>query len=128
MGSRGAPSRGATVAAAMKHVAEFGEKFRFRKLPLGTSSGRRSGYTAPRMSNSKPEASVSDRWDAGAMGCGELVLELRGRLNALAPGAVLQLNALDPGAVEDIPAWCRLTGHTLLAADHPVYYLRRKER
>ncbi len=34
------------------------------------------------------------------------------RMTALAPGQVLRLVALDPGAPADIPAWCRMTGHT----------------
>ncbi len=61
------------------------------------------------------------------MGCGELVIELRARMRELAPGAVLRLVARDPGAVEDIPAWCGLTGHALVDAAHPVYLIRRKE-
>lgn len=61
------------------------------------------------------------------MGCGELVIELRARLRELAPGALFRLLARDPGAVEDIPAWCGLTGHALVDAAHPVYLIRRKE-
>lgn len=71
--------------------------------------------------------SVDDTWDAGDMGCGELVLELRARLLTLPAGAVLRLVARDPGAPEDLPAWCRMTGHTLVRAEHPVYWIRRKE-
>ena len=67
-------------------------------------------------------------WNAGDLGCGELVLELRTRLHAMAPGAVLRLIARDPGAPADIPAWCRLTGHALVSGQHPVYLIRRKER
>ena len=33
---------------------------------------------------------------------------------------------LDPGAVEDILSWCRLTGHALVSASHPVYQLCRR--
>ena len=66
-------------------------------------------------------------WDAGDMGCGELVLELRFRLRAMAPGSVLLLRARDPGAIEDLPAWCRMTGHALLRAQHPDYWIRRKD-
>jgi tRNA 2-thiouridine synthesizing protein A len=69
----------------------------------------------------------SDTWDAGDMGCGELVLALRGRMNALPPGAVLQITATDPAAPEDLPAWCRLTGHRLVRMNHPEYYIRRRE-
>lgn len=66
-------------------------------------------------------------WNAGELGCGELVLELRRRLEAMAPGQVLKLTALDPGAPADLPAWCRMTGHTLVNRQHPVYLIRRKE-
>ncbi|PYN14304.1 MAG: sulfurtransferase TusA family protein [Candidatus Rokuibacteriota bacterium] len=66
-------------------------------------------------------------WNAGELGCGELVLELRLRLEAMAPGQVLKLTALDPGAPADLPAWCRMTGHTLVNRQHPVYLIRRKE-
>jgi tRNA 2-thiouridine synthesizing protein A len=66
-------------------------------------------------------------WDAGDMACGDLVLALRVRLNALPAGAVLRVTARDPAAPEDLPAWCRLTGHRLLRAAHPEYDIRRKE-
>lgn len=65
-------------------------------------------------------------WDAGAMACGELVLALRVRLSSLPPGVVLRLRATDPAAPEDIPAWCRLTGHALVSAGHPEYHIRRR--
>lgn len=67
-------------------------------------------------------------WDAGDMGCGDLVLELRARVEALVAGRVLRLTARDPGAPADIPAWCRMTGHALVSAQHPIYLIRRKER
>lgn len=66
-------------------------------------------------------------WDAGDMGCGDLVLELRGRVERMRGGQTLRLVARDAGASSDIPAWCRLTGHTLVAAEPPVYLIRRKE-
>ena len=70
---------------------------------------------------------ASATWDAGDLGCGDLVLELKNRMKILAPGAVLHLVARDPGAAADIPAWCRLTGHGLIEARHPHYHLRRKD-
>ncbi len=71
---------------------------------------------------------VDAEWDAGDLACGDLILQLRARMASMRPGQVLRLVALDFGAPEDLPAWCRLTGHTLLAAEHPVYLIRRKER
>jgi tRNA 2-thiouridine synthesizing protein A len=66
-------------------------------------------------------------WDAGDLACGALLLRLRGRMEAMRPGHVLRLVTQDAGAPEDLPAWCRLTGHTLVSAEHPVYVIRRKE-
>jgi len=65
------------------------------------------------------------RFDAGSMGCGELLIELRLRLRELEPGCVLALRALDPGAVEDLPAWCRLVGHTMLRQEPPNYWIQK---
>jgi len=72
----------------------------------------------------KPELTV---WNAGDLGCGELVMELRLRLAALPPGAEIEVVATDPAAPEDIPSWCRMTGHPLVTATHPRYRIRRKE-
>ena len=65
-------------------------------------------------------------WDAGDTGCGDLVLELRMRMSRMRAGQVLRLVARDPGAPEDIPAWCRLTGHTLVIRNPPVYDIRKE--
>jgi tRNA 2-thiouridine synthesizing protein A len=54
-------------------------------------------------------------WDAGDMGCGELVLELRTRLARMQPGQILELTARDSGAPADV------------SEQHPVYQIRRKE-
>ncbi|MGD8897082.1 MAG: sulfurtransferase TusA family protein [Acidobacteriota bacterium] len=69
---------------------------------------------------------MEQRWDAGETGCGQLVFELRLRVNGLKPGDRLEVIARDPGAPTDLPAWCRMTGHTLLSAQHPVYVIERR--
>jgi tRNA 2-thiouridine synthesizing protein A len=69
---------------------------------------------------------VACSWDAGDLGCGELVLALRGHLAGLEAGSLLELVATDAGVAEDLPSWCRLTGHQLVRADHPVYLIRRR--
>jgi tRNA 2-thiouridine synthesizing protein A len=68
-----------------------------------------------------------EEWDAGELGCGDLLLRLRFRLKAMQPGQVIRVRALDPGAPQDLPAWCRLTGETLLHHDSQqrCYYIRR---
>ena len=74
-----------------------------------------------------PDASphVDEEWNAGDLGCGELVLELRERLGRILPGQIIKVTARDPGAPADMPAWCRLTGHILVHMEHPVYLIRR---
>lgn len=72
------------------------------------------------------EAEPAGSWDAGDMGCGELVFELMMQLRALGPGQVFRLTTRDAGAPHDIPAWCRLTGHALVRAEPPHYFIRRK--
>jgi tRNA 2-thiouridine synthesizing protein A len=72
------------------------------------------------------DSNYDANWDAGNMGCGDLVLELRNRIGRLKPGQIFKLIATDSGAPEDLPAWCRMTGHTLISYLHPVYLIRRK--
>jgi tRNA 2-thiouridine synthesizing protein A len=69
---------------------------------------------------------MDERWDAGEMGCGQLVSELHRRLSRMSPGQTLEVIAHSSGAPSDLPAWCRMTGHTLVSAHHPVYLVRRK--
>lgn len=68
------------------------------------------------------------QWDAGDLGCGELVMELMLRLRTLNSGEVLRLTAHDPGAPADIPAWCNMTGNVLChvePANH-LFFIQRK--
>ena len=67
-------------------------------------------------------------WDAGDKGCGEIVMELRIVMQALPPGALLKLTARDAGAPEDLPSWCRMTGHRLIRAEHPDYWIQRRDK
>ena len=66
-------------------------------------------------------------WDAGDLGCGELVIELRFKLKAMRPGQVMRVRATDLGAQEDLPAWCRMTHDILLRHDArgKLYYIER---
>jgi len=52
--------------------------------------------------------------DGGDLACGELLMRLVGRMDALPAGDVVRLVATDPAAPLDIPAWCHLTGHAYL--------------
>ena len=70
---------------------------------------------------------MDERWDAGDLGCGYLVAELHSRLDRMKPGQTIEVIVKDPGARVDLPAWCRMSGHHLLSADHPVYVIRRAD-
>lgn len=65
--------------------------------------------------------------DAGDRACGELILLLKQTVQGLRAGEVLKLICRDPGAREDLPAWCRITGHRLLWEDGTVFLIERKE-
>ena len=97
--------------------------------PSKADSGRKRSLSDPHLNGtliSDNDSKHNAEWDAGEMGCGDLVLELRTRLQSLKPGEVLRIIAKNSGALEDLPAWCRMTGHTLVASRHPVYLIKRK--
>ncbi len=64
--------------------------------------------------------------DSGLLGCGELLVLLHQRMRDLHPGQVMQVITYDPGAHEDLPAWCRLTGHTMLAEQDTHFFIRKR--
>jgi tRNA 2-thiouridine synthesizing protein A len=66
-----------------------------------------------------------DEWDAGWTGCGELLMLLSPRIRSLEAGQILRVIARDAGAPEDLPAWCRLTGHELVYIKHPEYWIKK---
>jgi tRNA 2-thiouridine synthesizing protein A len=68
-----------------------------------------------------------EAWDAGDLACGPMLLALKRRLERLDAGQVFRLVTRDEGAPVDVPAWCRLTGHRVLHAAHPIYYLERRK-
>lgn len=53
--------------------------------------------------------------DARRLLCPLPVIRTQDRVAHLAPGDVLEVIATDRGVLNDIPAWCRINGHTLLA-------------
>ena len=70
----------------------------------------------------------NDVWDAGELECGELLLPLRDRVAALPDDGVLKLTTQAPAASLDLRAWCRLTGHRMLKAAPPDFYIQRNDR
>ena len=46
--------------------------------------------------------------------CPMPVIKTQDKINQLNNGDVLEVTCTDPGALSDIPAWCRINGHTVL--------------
>jgi tRNA 2-thiouridine synthesizing protein A len=67
---------------------------------------------------------VLDLGDAGCEVGG--TLQARRLMQGLAVGQVLEIRSTDPATADDVPAWCRLTGHEYLGADGPRYFVRKR--
>ena len=52
--------------------------------------------------------------DARNLLCPMPVIRTQDKVNELAKGDRLTVVCTDPGALNDIPAWCRINGHTVL--------------
>lgn len=55
--------------------------------------------------------------DARRLLCPMPVIKMQNLIATLPAGAVVRVRANDPGVLHDIPAWCRVHGHEVLAAD-----------
>ncbi len=53
--------------------------------------------------------------DARNLLCPLPVIRAQDRVATLAPGDILEVRCTDPGALHDIPAWCRINGHSVVA-------------
>lgn len=42
------------------------------------------------------------------------VIRTQDKVKQLSPGDRLEVICTDPGVMQDIPAWCRINGHTVL--------------
>lgn len=58
-------------------------------------------------------AMTQHRLDARGLLCPMPVIRVQQRIETLQPGDVLEVVCTDPGAANDVPAWCRVHGHTL---------------
>lgn len=55
--------------------------------------------------------------DVRNMLCPMPVIKTGERVATLSPGTELTIQATDPGTLHDVPAWCRVHGHTVLASE-----------
>ena len=55
--------------------------------------------------------------DARRLLCPLPVIRAEQRIRQLTPGDTLDIVCTDPGALYDIPAWCRMHGHAIVATE-----------
>ena len=68
--------------------------------------------------------------DARRLLCPMPVIRLQDRINQLPPGSEVRITCTDPGTLNDIPTWCRINGHRVLASsqnEDDYIFLVRKE-
>ena len=53
--------------------------------------------------------------DARRLLCPMPVIRTQNLVVTLAPGDTVDVTCTDPGALNDIPAWCRINGHEVIA-------------
>jgi tRNA 2-thiouridine synthesizing protein A len=54
------------------------------------------------------------RVDCHRLLCPMPVIRVQDKVAASQPGDEIEAICTDPGAMQDIPAWCRINGHTVL--------------
>ena len=70
--------------------------------------------------------------DGGDLDCGSgLLLIIRNAMEPLPSGGILEVRSRETSVKEDLPAWCRLVGHDMLAArpgdaGSTSYFIRKK--
>ena len=66
-------------------------------------------------------------YDAGDEGCAFGPLnEIAALMRQMDSGQTLEVRATDPTVAVDLPAWCRLVGHHLIAQEGHRYLIRHK--
>lgn len=80
----------------------------------------------------EPDPIPNATCDGGDLDCGSgLLLIIRNAMDPLPSGGVLEVRSREISVKEDLPAWCRLVGHDMLAArpaeaGSTSYFIRKK--
>ncbi len=76
------------------------------------------------------QIAIDRELDARGLNCPLPILRTKKTLNEMPSGSVLRILATDPGSVRDFQAFCRQTGHALLASSETtgefLFLLRKK--
>jgi tRNA 2-thiouridine synthesizing protein A len=66
--------------------------------------------------------------DAQGLLCPLPVIRVQDRVRGLVSGTLLDVLATDPGTLHDVPAWCRVHGHAVIAAEREARLIRIRIR
>lgn len=69
-----------------------------------------------------------DRLDARNLICPMPVIRTQEYIKGLKAGDEFEVVATDPGALQDIPAWCRVHGHAIVATEEKTPDIRIRIR
>jgi TusA-related sulfurtransferase len=121
---------GAPQASSAANFGTVGINFRARKsadeaewvAALATLNCEIPAATPP-----QPVFNADAFYDAGDAGCAfGPIDEIAGIMRAMNPGQTMEVRATDASVAVDLPAWCRLAGHQLIAQEGHRYLIRRK--
>jgi TusA-related sulfurtransferase len=80
----------------------------------------------PAAARPRPRFNANTFYDAGDVGCAFGPLDEIARLmRRMEPGQTLEVRATDRSVAADLPAWCRLARHELIAQEGHRYLIRR---
>ena len=61
--------------------------------------------------------------DARNLMCPLPVIRAQDKIKTMRSGELLNVVCSDPGALNDIPAWCRISGHHVVSTRHDDYHI-----
>jgi tRNA 2-thiouridine synthesizing protein A len=73
---------------------------------------------------------ADDTLDCRGMMCPMPIVKLAKKIKDVASGQIIEMIADDVGSKEDVPAWCKRTGHELVdqKEENGVYYYYIKKK
>ena len=121
---------GAPQASSAANFGTVGINFRARK-PVEEAEWMAAlaalNCEIPAARPPQPVFNADAFYDAGDAGCAfGPIDEIAGLMRAMNPGQTLEVRATDRSVAVDLPAWCRLAGHQLMAQEGHRYLIRRK--
>lgn len=79
------------------------------------------------MENAHPQFEADFYYDACDLGCAFGPLDnIATYMRQMSSGQTLEIRATDPTVAVDLPAWCRLAGHQIIAHVNDRYLIRCK--